>query len=328
MKEFQPTPLFVFILIFFVGFSQSTIMKKRRQMLFQQHPNPVIPFPILNSKRNLMDDRSYQINPLAYGSQYKAIPQNIINQYQKPVNMPSLTPPPPNFTASQMIHRARELKNNQVKQMQLQKQTMSSFGGATEMPHINTNSNASKFSASSTVTNMFAGQNQNKNNNPQQGDPRSNNQQARSLQTRMTTQNPLVNNPLQQQQPQNNKDFSMPSMSIGGKAIPGFNVKNQQIPKEARKLMMPGLGGDPPGPQPVLAPIQFPGIINPDIYISNTQAPPVIPQINPPPVKVDLKIDGMKEFYKQTHKPPVILNTLHHEIVNNGNNVINDIADQ
>ena len=87
-------------------------------------------------------------------------------------------------------------------------------------------------------------------------------------------------------------------------------------------------GGDPPGPQPVLAPIQFPGIINPDIYISNTQAPPVIPQINPPPVKVQVKIDGMKEFYKESAKPPLIINELHHQIINNGSNVINDLANQ
>ena len=124
------------------------------------------------------------------------------------------------------------------------------------------------------------------------------------------------------------KDFTMPKMSANGTSMPSFQVKNNRIPKSVRNLMIPGMGGDPPGPQPVLAPIQFPGIINPDIYIQNTQAPPVIPQINPPPVKVDLKINGLQEFYKRTAKPPVIINSLHKHVVNGGAHIINDLADQ
>ena len=156
----------------------------------------------------------------------------------------------------------------------------------------------------------------------------SNSNKSRSLTTRLVNDPPASGNKSQTNMGSSNKDFSLPTMSVGGKTIPGFGVKNKKIPQNVRHLMIPGMGGDPPGPQPVVAPIQFPGIINPDIYIQNTQAPPVIPQINPPPVNIDLKIKGLEEFYKKTAKPPIILNTIHHEIQNQGINEINDIANQ
>lgn len=152
--------------------------------------------------------------------------------------------------------------------------------------------------------------------------------ESRSLTTTLVNDPPATAANNQTNMGTSNKDFSLPTMTVGGKTVPGFNVKNKKIPQNVRNLMIPGMGGDPPGPQPVVAPIQFPGIINPDIYIQNTQAPPVIPQINPPPVNVDLKIKGLEQFYKKTAKPPVILNTIHHEIQNQGMNEINDIANQ
>ena len=187
------------------------------------------------------------------------------------------------------------------------------------MPHI-ANSNAYNQISSVSKTSPVISASKTFDSNQMQA-PKKTNTASRDLQTKLVSS---VSAP----PVANKKDFSMPSMSANGIKMPKFSVKNNHVPKNVRKLMIPGMGGDPPGPQPVLAPIQFPGIINPDIYIQNTQAPPVIPQINPPPVKVDLKINGLQEFYKRTMKPPVIINSLHKHIVNSGAHMINDLANQ
>ena len=187
------------------------------------------------------------------------------------------------------------------------------------MPHI-ANSNAYNNISSISKTLPVISTSKTFNSNQMQP-PKQNKLLSRDLQTKLVSS-------VTPSSPMNKKDFSMPSMSANGMKMPKFNVKNNRLPKNVRKLMIPGMGGDPPGPQPVLAPIQFPGIINPDIYIQNTQAPPVIPQINPPPVKVDLKINGLQEFYKRTMKPPIVINSLHKHIVNSGAHMINDLANQ
>jgi len=193
------------------------------------------------------------------------------------------------------------------------------------MPHI-ANSNAfSQYSSSSTTSPIISSASATVDSNQMTPPKVPINSTSRDLSTRLVSSVPNLS-PTQGNKKK--KDFTMPSMSANGTSMPSFQVKNNRIPKNVRKLMIPGMGGDPPGPQPVLAPIQFPGIINPDIYIQNTQAPPVIPQINPPPVKVDLKINGLQDFYKRTMKPPVIINSLHRHIVNSGAHMINDLADQ
>ena len=103
------------------------------------------------------------------------------------------------------------------------------------------------------------------------------------------------------------RDFSMPSISSNGVTTPGFDVKDSKMPPiSGRKLQM---GGKPPGPSPVVAPVQFPGILNPDIYIQNTQSAPVFPQMNAPPVSMNLHINGLESYYKPT---PPIVHTIHH----------------
>lgn len=194
------------------------------------------------------------------------------------------------------------------------------------MPHI-ANANAyNSMSSSSTVAPIISTKSTTIDSNQMQRPPEVQNPDvSRGLQTRLVTSVPNLS-PTEGNKKK--KDFNLPKMSANGVDMPSFKVKNNRIPKNVRKLMIPGMGGDPPGPQPVLAPIQFPGIINPDIYIQNTQAPPVLPQINPPPVKVNLKINGLQEFYKRTVKPPVIINSLHKHVLNSGQHMINDLADQ
>ena len=61
-----------------------------------------------------------------------------------------------------------------------------------------------------------------------------------------------------------------------------------------------------PGPHPIISPLQFPGILNPDVYIQNIQSAPLFPEMKSPPVHMNLKIDGLKDYYNP--KPPVIHN--------------------
>jgi len=64
-----------------------------------------------------------------------------------------------------------------------------------------------------------------------------------------------------------------------------------------------------PGPQPVIAPIQFPGILNPDIYIQNTQSAPVFPHLHAPPVHLNLHLKGLDKYYDAK---PKIIHQVHH----------------
>ena len=101
----------------------------------------------------------------------------------------------------------------------------------------------------------------------------------------------------------------MPSVSSNGVSVPKFDVKNSKLPQAMdRKLMMPG-GAAPAGPSPIVSPVQFPGILNPDIYIQNTQSAPVFPQMNAPPISMNLHVDGLESYYKPT---PPIVHQVHH----------------
>ena len=116
-----------------------------------------------------------------------------------------------------------------------------------------------------------------------------------------------------------NDTFEMPSVSMDKVSLPSFHVDKGKIPEPInRQLMggnagqrnlMGGGGGAAPGPQPVIAPVQFPGILNPDIYIQNTQSAPVFPELNAPSVNLNLHVDGLEDYYK--HKPKVIHETHH-----------------
>jgi hypothetical protein len=72
--------------------------------------------------------------------------------------------------------------------------------------------------------------------------------------------------------------------------------------------------GKAPGPQPVIAPVQFPGILNPDIYIQNTQSAPVFPHLNAPPVNLNLHLKGLDKYYNAS---PKIIHQVHHTKVHN-----------
>lgn len=73
--------------------------------------------------------------------------------------------------------------------------------------------------------------------------------------------------------------------------------------------MLGGMGGggskiELEGPRHIVSPIQYPGILNPTIYIKNTLAPPIYPIIKAPNVNLKLNIDGLKEYYSQE---PIIM---------------------
>lgn len=69
--------------------------------------------------------------------------------------------------------------------------------------------------------------------------------------------------------------------------------------------MFGGLGGmggggskiELDGPKHIVNPIQYPGILNPTIYIKNTLAPPIYPIIKAPNVNLKLNVNGLKEYY-------------------------------
>ena len=248
--------------------------------------------------------QTYPVNVGAYSQDFQKVSPELLNKFRVSVPNPQSVSVP-----TTMPEQSRNLQGT-------------SSGSVPDpiMPHIMNNNAYNNISYSSTSSPLISSASTTVDSNQMEPPQVKNNSTSRDLQTRLVSS---VTNPLP-----NKKDFTMPSMSANGTKMPGFSVKNNHLPKNVRKLMIPGMGGDPPGPQPVLAPIQFPGIINPDIYIQNTQAPPVIPQINPPPVKVDLKINGLQDFYKRTMKPPVIINSLHKHIVNSGTHMINDLANQ
>jgi len=116
-----------------------------------------------------------------------------------------------------------------------------------------------------------------------------------------------------------NDTFEMPSVSMDKVSLPSFKVDKGKIPERinrqlmggdaVRRRLMGGGGGAAPGPQPVIAPVQFPGILNPDIYIQNNQSAPVFPELNAPPVNLNLHIKGLEDYYK--HKPKVIHEVRH-----------------
>jgi hypothetical protein len=115
-----------------------------------------------------------------------------------------------------------------------------------------------------------------------------------------------------------NDTFEMPAVSMDKMSLPSFKVDKGRIPDSINRQLMGtnvaqrqlmGGGGAAPGPQPVIAPVQFPGILNPDIYIQNTQSAPVFPELNAPPVNLNLHIKGLEDYYK--HKPKVI-RSVHH----------------
>ena len=110
----------------------------------------------------------------------------------------------------------------------------------------------------------------------------------------------------------NNRNFEMPEMKTDKISLPKFSVKDSKLPTAiARKLQIPGMGGGggSPGPAPIVAPVQFPGILNPDIYIQNTQSAPVFPQVTAPPVSMNLHINGLEKYYSKT--PQHILHVHH-----------------
>lgn len=110
--------------------------------------------------------------------------------------------------------------------------------------------------------------------------------------------------------PKNN--FEMPAMRTGSLSLPKFEVKDSKMPRQVERNLMMGMAGakgGAPGPQPVIAPVQFPGILNPDIYIQNTQSAPVFPQVNAPPVSMNLHIDGLDKYYA---KEPRVIHHMHH----------------
>lgn len=74
-------------------------------------------------------------------------------------------------------------------------------------------------------------------------------------------------------------------------------------PRPERRL------GEAPGPQPVIAPIQFPGILNPDIYIQNSQSAPIFPHLHAPPVHFNLHLNGLDKYYNAN---PKIIHQVHH----------------
>lgn len=117
------------------------------------------------------------------------------------------------------------------------------------------------------------------------------------------------------------KSFSLPSLKTKNFSLPPFKVKNNHIPPQIqRKLMIPGApGGDVKAPAPVIAPIQFPGILNPTIYLQNTQSAPIFPQLNAPPVNVNVHVNGLESYYKPK---PVIVHE-HTNVMNqvNGNSL-------
>lgn len=57
-------------------------------------------------------------------------------------------------------------------------------------------------------------------------------------------------------------------------------------------------GAKKDGPSPIVTPIQFPGILNPSIYLQNTQSAPIFPQLNAPPVNLNLHVNGLEEYYR------------------------------
>jgi hypothetical protein len=115
-----------------------------------------------------------------------------------------------------------------------------------------------------------------------------------------------------------NDTFDMPSVTMDKMSLPAFKVDKGTIPDSINRQLMGasptnralmGGGGAAPGPQPVIAPVQFPGILNPDIYIQNTQSAPVFPELNAPAVNLNLHIKGLEDYYKQ--KPKIIHEVQH-----------------
>ena len=105
-------------------------------------------------------------------------------------------------------------------------------------------------------------------------------------------------------------NFTMPAVKGKGLDLPKFKVSNNKIPSKVnRQLMIPAVGGGSNGPAPVVTPIQFPGILNPDIYIQNSQSAPIFPQLNAPPINMNLHINGIEKYYK---RDPAIVHHIHH----------------
>ncbi len=96
----------------------------------------------------------------------------------------------------------------------------------------------------------------------------------------------------------------MPAVQSGNFKLPAFKVKNHKLPSNIQRQLMGGPQKNIAGPAPIVTPIQFPGILNPDIYIQNTQSAPLFPQLNAPPVNLNLHINGLENYYRQ--KPLVI----------------------
>lgn len=52
----------------------------------------------------------------------------------------------------------------------------------------------------------------------------------------------------------------------------------------------------------VVSPVQFPGIVNPSIFIQNRQAAPIFPLMESPPINMNLQVDGLENYYKPQRK--------------------------
>ena len=76
--------------------------------------------------------------------------------------------------------------------------------------------------------------------------------------------------------------------------------KHNRNPRRPQRKLLPIPGkvaGGSPGPAPVVAPLQFPGILNPNIYIQNQQQAPLFPQLKSPPLNLNLDINGLDDYY-------------------------------
>ena len=73
----------------------------------------------------------------------------------------------------------------------------------------------------------------------------------------------------------------------------------------------------------VVAPVQFPGILNPDIYVQNVQSNPIIPEVNPPSINMSLHVDGLEKYYKPD--PLVIHHFVHKRYGNKYDKMANRI---